>query len=129
MGGVAALARQLGHVVEGSDQAVYPPMSTQLERLGIALRQGYAPGNISADCDGIVIGNALSRGNPAVEHVLDAGLDYTSGAQWLSAQVLPTTIYYDARGRELWRFVGDLDWTGAEAARLLGEAKASAGSG
>jgi UDP-N-acetylmuramate: L-alanyl-gamma-D-glutamyl-meso-diaminopimelate ligase len=89
MGGVAALAREMGHDVEGSDQAVYPPMSTQLERLGIALRQGYAPDNISADRDEIVVGNALSRGNPAVEHVLDAGLKYTSGAQWLSERVLP----------------------------------------
>ncbi|MGV8923743.1 MAG: UDP-N-acetylmuramate:L-alanyl-gamma-D-glutamyl-meso-diaminopimelate ligase [Thermomonas sp.] len=89
MGGVAALARELGHGVEGSDQAVYPPMSTQLENLGIALSQGYLPGNISADCDQVVIGNALSRGNPAVEHVLDHGLAYTSGAQWLSEQVLP----------------------------------------
>jgi UDP-N-acetylmuramate: L-alanyl-gamma-D-glutamyl-meso-diaminopimelate ligase len=89
MGGVAALARELGHVVEGSDQAVYPPMSTQLETLGIDLKQGYAPGNISADCDEVVIGNALSRGNAAVEHVLDAGLDYVSGAQWLLENVLP----------------------------------------
>ena len=89
MGGVAALARELGHAVEGSDQAVYPPMSTQLERLGIALKQGYSPDNMSADCDEIVIGNALSRGNPAVEAVLDAGRKYTSGAQWLSEQVLP----------------------------------------
>jgi UDP-N-acetylmuramate: L-alanyl-gamma-D-glutamyl-meso-diaminopimelate ligase len=89
MGGVAALARELGHEVEGSDQAVYPPMSTQLEQLGITLAQGYQPANISADCDEIVIGNALSRGNPAVEHVLDHGLKYTSGAQWLSEQVLP----------------------------------------
>ena len=89
MGGVAALARELGHDVEGSDQAVYPPMSTQLERLGIALRQGYAPGNMSADCDEIVVGNALSRGNPAVEQVLDDGRKYTSGAQWLAEQVLP----------------------------------------
>ena len=89
MGGVAALARELGHDVEGSDQAVYPPMSTQLENLGIALKQGYLPENISADCDEIVIGNALSRGNPAVEAVLDAGRKYTSGAQWLSEQVLP----------------------------------------
>ena len=89
MGGVAALARELGHGVEGSDQAVYPPMSTQLENLGIALCQGYLPGNISADCDQIVVGNALSRGNPAVEHVLDHGLAYTSGAQWLSEHVLP----------------------------------------
>ncbi|UHQ25125.1 UDP-N-acetylmuramate:L-alanyl-gamma-D-glutamyl-meso-diaminopimelate ligase [Lysobacter sp. 5GHs7-4] len=89
MGGVAALARELGHEVEGSDQAVYPPMSTQLEQLGIALRQGYRPDNISADCDEIVVGNALSRGNDAVEQVLDDGRRYTSGAQWLSERVLP----------------------------------------
>lgn len=89
MGGVAALARERGHVVEGSDQSVYPPMSTQLEQLGIALRQGYRPENISADCDEIVIGNALSRGNPAVEYVLDRGLHYTSGAAWLREYVLP----------------------------------------
>jgi UDP-N-acetylmuramate: L-alanyl-gamma-D-glutamyl-meso-diaminopimelate ligase len=89
MGGVAALARELGHVVEGSDQAIYPPMSTQLETLGIALKQGYLPGNIAADCDQVVIGNALSRGNAAVEHVLDAGLAYTSGAEWLRENVLP----------------------------------------
>jgi UDP-N-acetylmuramate: L-alanyl-gamma-D-glutamyl-meso-diaminopimelate ligase len=89
MGGVAALARELGHTVEGSDQAVYPPMSTQLEQLGIVLRQGYAPDNISADCDAIVVGNALSRGNPAVEQVLDDARAYTSGAQWLAEHVLP----------------------------------------
>ena len=89
MGGVAALARELGHAVEGSDQNIYPPMSTQLEQLGIALKQGYRPEHIADDCDQIVVGNALSRGNDAVEHVLDAGLRYTSGAQWLSEQVLP----------------------------------------
>ena len=89
MGGVAALARELGHEVEGSDQAVYPPMSTQLEQLGIALKQGYDPAHIGADCDSIVIGNALSRGNPAVESVLDAGRAYTSGAEWLRDHVLP----------------------------------------
>ena len=89
MGGVAALARELGHEVEGSDQAVYPPMSTQLETLGIALSQGYRPENIGADCDQVVVGNALSRGNAAVEQVLDDGRSYTSGAQWLSEQVLP----------------------------------------
>ena len=89
MGGVAALARELGHEVEGSDQAVYPPMSTQLEQLGIALQQGYKPEHISADCDEILVGNALSRGNPAVEQVLDDGRRYTSGAQWLSERVLP----------------------------------------
>nr|WP_257644282.1 UDP-N-acetylmuramate:L-alanyl-gamma-D-glutamyl-meso-diaminopimelate ligase [Luteimonas salinisoli] len=89
MGGVAALARELGHTVEGSDQAVYPPMSTQLESLGIGLRQGYLPAHVSPDCDAVVVGNALSRGNAAVEHVLDRGMRYTSGAQWLAEEVLP----------------------------------------
>jgi UDP-N-acetylmuramate: L-alanyl-gamma-D-glutamyl-meso-diaminopimelate ligase len=89
MGGVAALARELGHAVDGSDQNVYPPMSTQLEALGIGLASGYAASHIAADTDAVVVGNALSRGNPAVEHVLDAGLKYTSGAQWLSENVLP----------------------------------------
>ena len=89
MGGVAALARELGHEVEGSDQNIYPPMSTQLEQLGITLRQGYLPENISADCDEIVVGNALSRGNAAVERVLDDGRKYNSGAQWLAENVLP----------------------------------------
>ena len=89
MTGVAALARELGDEVEGSDQAVYPPMSTQLERLGIHLASGYRPEHIAPDCDRIIIGNALSRGNPAVEAVLDAGRDYVSGAQWLAERVLP----------------------------------------
>ena len=89
MGGVAALAREMGHTVEGSDQAIYPPMSTQLEKLGIALAQGYKAQNISADTDDIVIGNALSRGNEAVEFILDSGRKYNSGAQWLAENVLP----------------------------------------
>ncbi len=88
MGGVAALARELGHAVEGSDQNVYPPMSTQLEALGIALASGYRPEHIGADVDQVVVGNALSRGNPAVEAVLDDGRDYRSGAQWLAERVL-----------------------------------------
>ncbi len=89
MGGVAALARELGHTVRGSDQAIYPPMSTQLEQLGIALDPGYRADSVARDCDEVVVGNALSRGNPAVEAVLDAGQRYISGAQWLSEQVLP----------------------------------------
>jgi len=89
MGGVAALARELGLEVEGCDRAVYPPMSTQLQRLGIALKHGYQPEHISPDCDQIIIGNALSRGNLAVEHVLNAGVAYTSGAQWLAEHILP----------------------------------------
>ena len=89
MGGVAALARELGHAVSGSDQAIYPPMSTQLETLGIQLDQGYRADSVPPGTAEVVIGNALSRGNPAVEAVLDAGQRYVSGAQWLSERVLP----------------------------------------
>ncbi len=89
MGGVAALARELGHRVQGSDANVYPPMSTQLEQLGIGLHSGYRPEDIAADTDCVVVGNALSRGNPAVEYVLNRQLNYRSGAQWLAENVLP----------------------------------------
>ncbi|QIO89378.1 UDP-N-acetylmuramate [Stenotrophomonas rhizophila] len=89
MGGVAALAREQGLTVRGSDQAIYPPMSTQLEQLGITLDPGYRADSVGPDCDAVVVGNALSRGNPAVEAVLDAGQRYISGAQWLAEQVLP----------------------------------------
>jgi len=93
MGGVAALARELGHAVEGSDANVYPPMSTQLEALGIGLMSGYAaehlrPGADHARPDLVVVGNAMTRGNPAVEYMLDARLRYISGPQWLGETVL-----------------------------------------
>ncbi|MDH5660713.1 MAG: UDP-N-acetylmuramate:L-alanyl-gamma-D-glutamyl-meso-diaminopimelate ligase, partial [Gammaproteobacteria bacterium] len=88
MGGLALLARELGHTVSGSDENVYPPMSTQLEEQGITLMQGYKPEHLTAEPDIVVIGNALSRGNPAVEAVLEKGLRYTSGAQWLLDYVL-----------------------------------------
>ena len=88
MGGLAALARELGHAVEGSDQDIYPPMSTQLEALGIALQRGYLAGHLQPAPDRVLVGNALSRGNPAIEHLLDAGLDYVSGPQWLGEAVL-----------------------------------------
>ena len=88
MGGIAALARELGEVVEGSDANVYPPMSTQLQQLGIALRSGYLAEYLEPAPDLVVIGNALSRGNAAVEHVLDHRLDYVSGPQWLGETVL-----------------------------------------
>ena len=90
MGGIAALARELGHQVEGSDSNVYPPMSTQLEALGIALRQGYSAENLQPRPDLVVVGNALSRGNAAVEHVLNERLPYISGPQWLGEQLLGT---------------------------------------
>jgi UDP-N-acetylmuramate: L-alanyl-gamma-D-glutamyl-meso-diaminopimelate ligase len=88
MGGVAVLARELGHGVTGSDGKIYPPMSTQLESLGIALSEGYDPAHLDPAPDLVVIGNALTRGNPAVEYVLDRGLPYTSGAQWVAENVL-----------------------------------------
>ena len=71
MGGIALLARQAGHRVTGSDANVYPPMSTQLEAEGIELFEGYSPEHLDPEPDLVVIGNALSRGNPSVEYVLD----------------------------------------------------------
>ncbi|MDX9874157.1 MAG: Mur ligase domain-containing protein, partial [Spongiibacteraceae bacterium] len=88
MGSLALLARELGHQVSGSDAGVYPPMSTQLAAHGIELREGYDPAHLQPEPDLVIIGNALSRGNPAVEYVLDRGLRYTSGPQWLSEQLL-----------------------------------------
>lgn len=88
MGSLAILARQKGYRVTGSDANVYPPMSTQLEAQGIELLQGYRPEHLQPAPDLVVIGNALSRGNPAVEYVLDRNLPYTSGPQWLCQHVL-----------------------------------------
>lgn len=88
MGGIAAIAKSLGHKVTGSDQNVYPPMSTQLEELGIELTQGYAVSQLEPKPDMVVIGNAMSRGNPCVEYVLDNGLPYTSGPEWLKHNLL-----------------------------------------
>jgi len=88
MGGIAAIAKSLGHKVTGSDQNVYPPMSAQLEELGIELTQGYNVNQLEPKPDMVVIGNAMSRGNPCVEYVLDKGLPYTSGPEWLKHNLL-----------------------------------------
>ena len=88
MGGVALLARELGMTVSGSDANVYPPMSDQLEAAGIELQQGYLPEHLEPAPDLVVMGNAMTRGNPAVEYVLNKGLPYTSGPQWLADYVL-----------------------------------------
>lgn len=88
MGSLAVLAKQLGHEVSGSDQNVYPPMSTQLEEQGITLCSGYSPDHLADDVEMVVIGNTCSRGNEAVEYVLDRGLPYCSGPQWLAENVL-----------------------------------------
>jgi UDP-N-acetylmuramate: L-alanyl-gamma-D-glutamyl-meso-diaminopimelate ligase len=88
MGGLAVIARQLGYQVSGSDQNVYPPMSTQLEQQGIQLMNGYCAENLDSNPDVVIIGNALSRGNPEVEEVLNRGLNYVSGPQWLAEHVM-----------------------------------------
>jgi UDP-N-acetylmuramate: L-alanyl-gamma-D-glutamyl-meso-diaminopimelate ligase len=88
MAGIAALAREAGHKVTGSDANGWPPMSTQLEALGIAVMPGYQPEHLDPAPDVVVVGNVVSRGNPAMEHVLNAGLPYVSGPQWLAENVL-----------------------------------------
>lgn len=88
MGGLAMLARELGITVSGSDANVYPPMSDQLAAAGIDVMQGFLPEHLNPVPDLVVMGNAMSRGNPAVEYVLNQGLPYISGPQWLAENVL-----------------------------------------
>jgi len=88
MGGIAQIARALGHRVTGSDANVYPPMSTQLEAAGIALMEGYEAAHLQPAPDLVVVGNAMSRGNPAVEYMLNQGLRYCSGPEWLAQHAL-----------------------------------------
>ena len=88
MGGIALLARAAGHRVTGCDANVYPPMSTQLSAAGIELIEGYGADQLALAPDIFVVGNAISRGNPLLEEILDRGLPYVSGPQWLSENVL-----------------------------------------
>ena len=88
MGGIALLARELGYRVTGSDANVYPPMSTQLQDAGIELMEGYRAEHLQPRPDCVVIGNAMSRGNPAVEYALNSGMPYTSGPEWLAQHLL-----------------------------------------
>ncbi len=89
MGGIAALARQRGDTVTGQDKAAWPPMSTQLEALGIRIHRGYDSAPLEQNPpDLVIVGNAVSRGNPALEYVLDRGIPYISGPQWLAEHVL-----------------------------------------
>jgi len=98
MGGIAALARAAGHRVTGSDANVYPPMSTQLEAQGIALIEGYDPAQLDLKPDVVVVGNVMSRGNALIERLLDSGIPFTSGPQWLAENFL--------RGREVFAVAG-----------------------
>ena len=88
MGGIAAIAREAGHRVTGSDRNVYPPMSTQLAALGIDIIEGYEPDQVRLDPDVFVIGNVMSRGNALIEAILDSGKPYESGPEWLARNVL-----------------------------------------
>jgi UDP-N-acetylmuramate: L-alanyl-gamma-D-glutamyl-meso-diaminopimelate ligase len=88
MGGIAALARAAGHRVTGSDQNVYPPMSTQLAALGIELIEGYGAEQLTLEPDVFIVGNAMTRGMPVIEAVLDRALPYASGPEWLASQIL-----------------------------------------
>jgi UDP-N-acetylmuramate: L-alanyl-gamma-D-glutamyl-meso-diaminopimelate ligase len=98
MGGIAAIAKSLGHKVTGSDTNVYPPMSTQLEALGIVLTEGWSETQFEPAPDMVIVGNALSRGNPAVEFVLNRNLPYTSGPQWLLDNLLKDRWVIGASG-------------------------------
>jgi UDP-N-acetylmuramate: L-alanyl-gamma-D-glutamyl-meso-diaminopimelate ligase len=98
MGGIAALARQAGHRVTGADQNVYPPMSEQLERFGIELIRGYDAAQLDLAPDVFVVGNVMSRGNPLVEAMLDAGAPYVSGPEWLARHVLPGRLVLAVAG-------------------------------
>jgi UDP-N-acetylmuramate: L-alanyl-gamma-D-glutamyl-meso-diaminopimelate ligase len=88
MGGVAAIARAAGFTVSGSDRDVYPPMSTQLEALGIELTQGFEAAQLSPAPDMVVVGNVMTRGMPVIEALLESSLPYTSGPEWLARAVL-----------------------------------------
>nr|WP_034329941.1 UDP-N-acetylmuramate:L-alanyl-gamma-D-glutamyl-meso-diaminopimelate ligase [Herbaspirillum sp. B39] len=88
MGGLAVLAKEAGHTVTGCDANVYPPMSTQLEAQGITLTQGFEPSQVEIKPDLFVIGNVVSRGNPLMEEILNRGLPYVSGPQWMGENIL-----------------------------------------
>ncbi|HTT06922.1 MAG TPA: UDP-N-acetylmuramate:L-alanyl-gamma-D-glutamyl-meso-diaminopimelate ligase [Steroidobacteraceae bacterium] len=88
MGGIAALARAAGHRVSGSDRNVYPPMSNQLAALGIELHEGYDSGQLAVRPDLLLVGNVMTRGMPVIEAMLDRGLPYASGPEWLSREML-----------------------------------------
>lgn len=88
MGGIAAIAKAAGHHVTGCDANVYPPMSTQLQSIGIELIQGFDPSQLELNADVYVVGNVVTRGNPLMEEILNRGLPYISGPQWLAENVL-----------------------------------------
>ena len=99
MGGIAQLAKSLGIEVSGCDAAVYPPMSDQLKEAGINLIEGYEADQLRLNPDLYIIGNAISRGNPLLEAILNSGAPYTSGPQWLAENIL-WKKFFNRRGAE-----------------------------
>src|SRR5207248_10201304 len=88
MGGVAALARAAGFRVSGSDRNVYPPMSTQLQALGIAVTEGFEAAQLTPAPDVVLVGNVMTRGQPVIEALLESGLPLAAGREWLGREVL-----------------------------------------
>src|SRR5690348_4997177 len=89
MAGLAVIAKQAGYRVTGCDAAVYPPMSTQLGTQGIEITDGFGPEQTGVGADLYVVGNVVSRGNPLMEEILNRGLPYIPGPQWLAEHILP----------------------------------------
>ena len=98
MGGIAAIAKAAGHRVTGSDKNVYPPMSTQLEALGIELTSGFEAAQLKPRPDVVVVGNVMTRGVPVIEALLDSGIPYASGPEWLAREVLRDVHVLGGRG-------------------------------
>ncbi len=98
MGGLAAIARQLGHDVSGSDQKMYPPMSTQLDHMAIPVHEGYESTPLQNNPDLVLVGNVMSRGMEPIEYMLNNGLNYESGPAWLGREVLKSKQVYAVAG-------------------------------
>jgi UDP-N-acetylmuramate: L-alanyl-gamma-D-glutamyl-meso-diaminopimelate ligase len=88
MAGVAALAKAAGHRVTGSDQNIYPPMSTQLQTLGIEFTEGFAASQLTPRPDVVVVGNVMTRGQPVIEALLESDIALSSGPEWLAREIL-----------------------------------------
>src|SRR5438105_1270486 len=114
MGGIAALAVRAGFRVTGSDRNVYPPMSTQLEALGIALTEGFDAAQLDPAPDIVIVGNVMTRGQPVVEALLERGLAYASGPEWLSREVLKTRWVLAVAGTRLAETLAMGCWTPLE---------------
>ena len=122
MGGIAAIAKAAGHRVTGSDHNVYPPMSTQLEALGIELTQGFEAAQLTPRPDVVVVGNVMTRGLPVIEALLESSIPYASGPEWLAREVLRDVR---ARRRRHARQDHDLEHAGVDSGARRARSRAS----